>query len=307
MTKAVLIAGPTASGKSALAIALAQRFNGVVINADSMQVYADLRIITARPSPEEEASAPHRLFGHVDGGTNHSVARHVADIAALLPVLSASGQLPVIVGGTGMYFRALTDGLSDIPVVPDAVREEVRAFCLTRDAPELHAELTRRDPVTAATLRPSDRLRIMRALEVHAATGQSLNSFHGARQPGPLADYDLVKLFLAPERELVRSRIDARFLQMMQAGALDEVQALAARKLDPLLPVMRAHGVPWLIAHLRGETTLANAIMRGQGDTRAYAKRQMTWFRNQMSGWQAITPEQALAASQDAVEKLLES
>ncbi|MGL4975534.1 MAG: tRNA (adenosine(37)-N6)-dimethylallyltransferase, partial [Bosea sp. (in: a-proteobacteria)] len=206
----------------------------------------------------------------------------------------------------GMYFRALTDGLSDIPVVPDAVREEVRAFCLTRDAQELHAELTRRDPLTAASLRPSDRLRIMRALEVHAATGQSLHSFHGARQPGPLAGYDLVRLFLAPERELVRSRIDARFVQMMQAGALNEVKALAARRLDPLLPVMRAHGVPWLIAHLAGETTLANAIMRGQGDTRAYAKRQMTWFRNQMAGWQAITPEEAMDASQEAVGRLLE-
>nr|WP_114943269.1 tRNA (adenosine(37)-N6)-dimethylallyltransferase MiaA [Microvirga calopogonii] len=287
---AVLIAGPTASGKSALGIKLARELDGVVINADSMQVYRDLRVITARPTPEEEAEAPHRLYGHVDAAVNFSVGRYVADAVAVLREVQG-GKLPIFVGGTGLYFKALTEGLSDMPSVPDEVRDQVRRDSEGLETPELHRLLTERDPETARTLRPSDRLRVQRALEVFAATGQPLVSFHGVRQPGPLADAPVIKLFLAPDRDELRRRIDARFLAMMDRGALDEVRALGERKLDPMLPAMRAHGVPGLLAHLRGEISLDEAVAKGQGDTRRYAKRQFTWFRHQLPDWQWVTPE----------------
>ncbi|WP_186419335.1 tRNA (adenosine(37)-N6)-dimethylallyltransferase MiaA [Bosea sp. CS1GBMeth4] len=291
---AVLIAGPTASGKSALAVELARRFGGVVVNADSMQVYRDLRIITARPTPEEMGEVPHYLYGHVDGAVNHSAAAYAAEVSTLLRHLAGQGALPVLVGGTGLYFKALTEGLSEIPPVPEEVRADFRARAAGRETGDLHAELAGRDPQMAARLRPSDRLRVMRALEVLEATGRSLASFQGARRPGPLAGQNLLKLFLAPERELVRARIDARFDIMMAQGALAEVAALRERRLDPLLPVMRAHGVPGLIAHLDGALSLDEAVARGKADTRAYAKRQMTWFRHQMEGWTAVAPEAAL-------------
>jgi len=300
---AVLIAGPTASGKSAVAAALASRYGGVVVNADSMQVYRDLSIITARPSPAEVAATPHRLYGHVDGAVNHSAAAYANEVAALLRDLAGEGALPVLVGGTGLYFKALTEGLSEIPPVPEAVRADIRAFAERRDTDALHAELAARDPEMAARLRPSDRLRVMRALEVLAATGRSLASFHGARRPGPLAGQSLLTLFLAPERALIRGRIDQRFDAMMGQGALDEVAALRDRRLDPLLPVMRAHGVPGLIAHLDGRMALDEAIARGKADTRAYAKRQMTWFRHQMVGWSAVAPEEALSAAHAALAR----
>ncbi|GGK22170.1 tRNA dimethylallyltransferase [Salinarimonas ramus] len=292
--RALLIAGPTASGKSALALDVARRRDGVVINADSMQVYRDLRVLTARPTAEEEAAAPHRLYGYVDGAVNHSVARWLADAAATLAEVEAAGKLPIFCGGTGLYFKALTEGLSDIPPVAEDVRAAVRAECEGRETPDLHARLAARDPAGAARLRPSDRLRVMRALEVHAATGRSIVEFWDARVPGPLASADaegaVRKIFLAPERALVRARIDARFLAMLEDGALDEVRTLAARRLDPMLPVMRAHGVPGLIAALEGRATMAEAIAKGQADTRAYAKRQETWFRNSMPGWEWVAP-----------------
>lgn len=291
--RAVLIAGPTASGKSALAIEIAQRLGGTVVNADSMQVYADLRTLTARPTPEEEAIVPHRLYGHVDGAINYSAMRYAEDVAAVLAELHRIGALPVLVGGTGLYFKALTEGFSAIPPVPEAVRSEFRARVDGRETSLLHAELARLDPVMAERLRPTDRMRIMRALEVHLATGRSIASFQGERHPGPLDGLPMLKLFINPEREQVRQRIDRRFEQMIAQGALDEVAALRARRLDPLLPVMRAHGVPGLIAHLDGTIGLDEAIARGQADTRAYAKRQVTWFRHQMAGWQAVAPEAA--------------
>ncbi|QFU16024.1 tRNA (adenosine(37)-N6)-dimethylallyltransferase MiaA [Microvirga thermotolerans] len=288
---AVLIAGPTASGKSALGLRLARALDGVVVNADSMQVYRDLRVLTARPTPEEEALAPHRLYGHVDAAVNFSVGRYMADATALLAELRGR-KLPIFVGGTGLYFKALTEGLSDIPPVPEAVREAVRRESEGLDTPELHRLLAERDPETARALRPSDRLRVQRALEVLAATGKPLVSFHGARQPGPLAAVPVVKLFLAPERETLRRRIDARFLAMMEGGALEEVRALGERRLDPMLPAMRAHGVPGLLAYLRGEISREEAIARGQGDTRRYAKRQFTWFRHQLPDWEWVAPEE---------------
>lgn len=297
---AVLIAGPTASGKSALGIRLAQALDGVVINADSMQVYRDLRVLTARPTPGEEAEAPHRLYGHVDAAVNFSVGRYVADAAAVL-LEGVRKKLPIFVGGTGLYLKALTEGLSDMPPVPDEVREAVRRESEGLETPELHRLLADRDPDTARALRPSDRLRVQRALEVFAATGRPLVSFHGARQPGPLGGVPAIKLFLAPDREALRRRIDRRFVAMMEQGALDEARALGERGLDPMLPAMRAHGVPGLLAHLRGEISLDEAVAKGQGDTRRYAKRQFTWFRHQLPDWQWVEPERGFEAAMAAL------
>lgn len=292
---AILIAGPTASGKSGLAVALARLSGGVVVNTDSMQVYADLHRLSARPGAEEEAAAPHRLYGHVDGAVNYSAGHFARDAAGLIATTDATGTIPIFVGGTGLYFRALEDGLSDLPEVPDAVRAAVRASAEGRPTEDLHADLTGLDPSGAAALRPSDRSRVMRALEILAATGRPIADFQGTRRPGPLAGRRLLKLFLSPDRDTLRRRIDARFEAMMQKGALDEVAGLRERRLDPMLPVMRAHGVPGLIAHLDGKIGRAEAIQRGQGDTRRYAKRQFTWFRHQMGGdWLWTDPERAL-------------
>lgn len=294
--EAVLIAGPTASGKSAAALAVARAIGGAVVNADSMQVYADLRVLTARPTPSEEATCPHHLYGTVDGAVNFSVGHYVAAVADLLPRLRAAGRVPVFVGGTGLYLKALADGLSAIPTVPDHVRASVRARFEGRPTPEIHAALAASDPHLAARLKPNDRLRLERALEVREATGRSIASYRDSRAPGPLAGRRTLRVRLVPDRQVLRERIDLRFDHMVEHGALDEVEALAARDLDPILPVMRAHGVPALMAHRRGELPLAAAIERGQADTRAYAKRQFTWARTQMDGWLPVSPEEATAS-----------
>jgi tRNA dimethylallyltransferase len=295
--KAILIAGPTASGKSALALAVARKAGGVIVNIDSMQVYRDLRVITARPSVEEEAQAPHRLYGHVDAGENYSVARFLADAAAVLAECGRSGATPVFVGGTGLYFKALTRGLSKVPPVPLDIRDAVRARLEAEGPQALHAELAKRDPGIAARLKPAERTRIARALEVIEATGRSLDDWH--RENGaPLLEPDsAVKLFLAPQRETLYARIDTRFDAMMQEGAIEEVRALAARKLDPLLPAMKAHGVPWLIRHLNGELALDEAVRHAKLDTRHYAKRQFTWFRHQLADWARVAPEDGLTVA----------
>src|SRR5215475_3090971 len=293
LRKAVLIAGPTASGKSALALDLAQKTGGIVINADSMQVYRDLRIITARPTAEEEARVPHRLYGHVDATINFSAGAWIADAAKALEEARAQNRLPIFVGGSGLYFKALTRGLSAVPPIPPEIREAVRAR-LERDGVEaLHAELARRDPVSAERLKPRDRTRIARALEVVEATGRSLPDWHREGLPPMLPQGEYVALFLAPEREQLYARIDARFDAMLKAGALDEVAALAARRLDPLLPAMKAHGVPALMAHLNGDISLAEAAEIGRADTRHYAKRQFTWFRHQLPEFEWVRPEAA--------------
>jgi tRNA dimethylallyltransferase len=284
-TKAVLIAGPTASGKSALALRLAETLGGTVINADSMQVYRDLRIITARPPEEEEARVPHRLYGHVDAAVNYSTGQWLRDVAAVLDEVKAAGRVPILVGGTGLYFKALTTGLAAVPPIPPDIRAGVRGRLQHEGVRPLYDELLRRDPATAHRLMPNDKSRISRALEVVLATGRSLSDWHREGLP-PLVDLaSAAKVFLTCERgELVR-RISARFDAMLAAGALDEVRALAARGLDPTLPAMKAHGVPWLIRHLKGEIDLAAAAEGGKMDTRRYAKRQLTWFRNQMKDW----------------------
>jgi tRNA dimethylallyltransferase len=291
----VLIAGPTATGKSALALDLAEKIGGTVINTDSMQVYADLRVLTARPARQEEARVPHRLYGHVDAAVNYSAGSFVIDAAAALGEARAQTRVPIFVGGTGLYFKALTRGLSAVPPIPAEVREAVRAR-LERDGVEvLHEELARHDPVSAARLKPRDRTRIARALEVVETTGRALADWHSEGQPPLLPQGEFRALFLAPEREALYARIDARFDVMLKSGALEEVARLAARQLDPLLPAMKAHGVPTLLRHLKGEITLEEAAEIGRADTRHYAKRQFTWFRHQLPEFEWVKPEAATA------------
>lgn len=297
----MLIAGPTASGKSALALALAERHRGTIVNADSMQVYRDLRVITARPSAAEEARVPHRLYGHVDASENYSVGRWCQDARAALNEARSEGGLPILVGGTGLYFKALTQGLSAVPPTPPDIRAAVRARCDAEGATALHAELARRDPAMAARLKPGDRMRIARALEVLEATGRSLADWHRDGMPAILDPEEALKIFLAVDRDELARRIDARFDAMLASGALDEVRALAARGLGPMLPAMKAHGVPWLRRHLAGEIGLEVAAEGGKQDTRRYTKRQVTWFRHQMPGWTWVRPEEALAAIESGI------
>jgi tRNA dimethylallyltransferase len=289
----VLIAGPTASGKSALALEFARKTDGMVINADSMQVYRDLHVLTARPTAEEEAAVTHRLYGHVDAAVNFSAGAWVSGAAKILEEARAQNRMPVFVGGTGLYFKALTRGLSAVPPVPPEIRERVRSR-LERDGVEaLHAELARRDPASAERLKLRDRTRIARALEVVEATGRSLTDWHREGLPPILPPGEFAALFLAPERDALYARIDARFEAMLSAGALEEVAALAARNLDPLLPAMKAHGAPALIRHLHGEITLEEAATIGRADTRHYAKRQFTWFRHQLPEFEWMAAEAA--------------
>jgi tRNA dimethylallyltransferase len=294
--KTILIAGPTASGKSALALELAEQIGATIVNADSMQVYGDLRIITARPTPAEEERAPHRLYGHVDAAENYSVGRWCNEAAAVLTEAARDDRAAIIVGGTGLYFKALTRGLAAVPPIPAAIRDDVRARLTGEGVAALHAELVLRDPAAAARLRPNDRARVTRALEVVLATGRSLLDWHDTNKPATLELADTAKIFLMPEREELLRRIDVRFDAMMTAGALDEVRALAARKLNPSLPAMKAHGVPWLIRYLDGEIALDAAVAHAKLETRQYTKRQATWFRNQLPQFEWAAPAAARAA-----------
>jgi tRNA dimethylallyltransferase len=302
--KIILIAGPTASGKSALALALAEKLGGTIINADSMQVYRDLRIITARPTPEEEARVPHRLYGHVDAAENFSVGRWCTEVADVLAASKREARVAIVVGGTGLYFSALTQGLAAVPPIPAQIRNEVRGRLASEGVEALHAELARRDPAAAARLMPGDRARVTRALEVILATGRSLLLWHEANMPARVDAALAAKVFLMPDRDALLRRIDARFDAMMAAGALDEVRVLAERHLDPNLPAMKAHGVPWLVRHRNGEIALAEAIEGGKRDTRQYTKRQATWFRNQLPDFAWVAPEGALTAIEAQLREL---
>jgi tRNA dimethylallyltransferase len=298
MTRAILIMGPTASGKSALALALAERVEGEIINADSMQVYRDFRILTARPSPSEEASAPHHLYGHVDPGELYSVGVWLTNVLAVMAAVRARGRTPILVGGTGLYFKALTQGLADIPSVDPETRAALRQRADQEGAPALHAELTLRDPESAARLGPNDAPRILRALEVLETTGESIAALRATTTPA-LAPNKWIGLALTPDREPLYAAINARFDAMLAAGALAEVRALAARGLDPTLPAMKAHGAPALMSYLRGEASLGKAAEIGKRDTRRYAKRQFTWMANQMPHWPRLDvngPEARLRA-----------
>ena len=291
--RAVLIAGPTASGKSALALMLAEALGGTIVNADAMQVYRDLRILTARPLPAEEARVPHLLYGHVDAAENYSVGRWCVDASAALAAVERAGRLPILTGGTGLYFKALTRGLAAVPAIPAQTRSAVRARLEREGIAALYAELSERDGATARRLMPGDRARITRALEVVLATGRSLADWQREGMTPALDPQLAVKVFLDVDRAELYRRIDARFDAMLAAGALEEVRALASRRVDAALPAMKAHGVPWLIRHLNGEIDLAAAAEAAKRDIRRYSKRQATWFRHQLPDWTWIAPDTA--------------
>jgi len=288
----ILIAGPTASGKSGLALALAEQLGGTVINADSMQVYRELRILTARPTAEDEARAPHLLYGFASGAEAYSAGRYATDAARAIADARAAGQVPIVVGGTGLYFKALLEGLSPIPPADPEVRAFWRAEAAQRSAVELHALLAGRDPEMAARLMPTDTQRIVRALEILDSTGRSLAVWQ--REPGRpvLSEAETVRLLLLPERQGHGAAIDARFEAMLAAGALEEVRGLVAAGFSAELPIMRAHGVPALAAHLRGELPLEAAAAAAKQDTRHYAKRQLTWLRRNMIAWSMINSQE---------------
>lgn len=283
--RAILIAGPTASGKSALALRLAQACGGTVINADSMQVYRELRILTARPSAADEARVPHLLYAHVPGEHAYSAGRYAREAAAAIAQVRADGRRPIVVGGTGLYFQALLEGLSPIPAIPDQLRNYWRDEAQRLSSSDLHALLASRDAEMARRLSPTDTQRITRALEVIDATGQSLAVWQATPGAPVLTDAECVRLVVAPDREALYAKCDSRFDQMIAAGALDEVRALAALNLPTGLPVMRALGVEPLMQLISGVVTPADAETRAKAETRQFAKRQLTWLRRKMRSW----------------------
>lgn len=280
---AILIAGPTASGKSALALALAERLGGEIVNADSMQVYRELRVLTARPSRDEEARAPHHLYGVLSGSEHCSAGKWSRMALEVLCDIEARGRVPIIVGGTGLYFRALTEGLSPIPAIPADIREAVRAE-VAAAGEGAHDLLVDADPELATVIRPSDRQRIARGIEVARGTSRLLSQWH-KEPPAPLLVGRLAKIVLAPDRDWLKRRCDARFEAMIGEGAVEEARALGDLGLDPGLPLMKALGLRPLIDYASGNIDLSDAVARGQAETRAYAKRQETWFRTQMIAW----------------------
>lgn len=288
---AILITGPTASGKSALALRLAREHGGVVINADSMQVYDTLQVLTARPSLDDMEGIPHHLYGHVPANALYSTGEWLRDVTSLLYEVKEKGLLPVIVGGTGLYFKALTGGLSDMPAIPPEIRERCRQRLLDEGSFNLYRELERRDPEMAATLMPTDGQRIVRALEVLEATGRSIRSFQSATGPVIVNPDRARKIVVLPERSVLHDRINRRFAGMMQTGAVDEVRALLALELPVDSTAMKAIGVSQIAAMLAGRMPEDEVIEKAAAATRQYAKRQMTWFRNQMGeDWQRVSP-----------------
>jgi tRNA dimethylallyltransferase len=275
-----VIAGPTASGKSALGVSLAQRFNGVIVNADSAQVYADLRILSARPDVDEMGGVEHCLFGHRDGALPCSAAEWAVEAKAVIAEVLGRGQLPILVGGTGLYLRTLLDGIAEVPPIDPAIRAQVRAAPVADN----HRRLREHDPEAANRLHANDTTRIARALEVVLSTGSSLKSWQERTSGGIRAESALFGTILMPDAAMLNARIDRRFAAMVEAGGVEEVRCLIARGLYPILPVMRAIGVPEIARHLEGASSLPAMIAEGQLATRQYAKRQRTWFRGQELG-----------------------
>ena len=285
--RALFIAGPTASGKSAIALAIAKLVNGCIINADSMQVYDTLQVLSARPSAADMAQASHHLYGYVAAGAPYSVGAWQKDALAAIAKAHAAGQVPILIGGTGLYFKSLLEGIAEIPETPEAIRASVRRRLQDQGGPALHAALAKIDPELAARLQPQDGQRLARGMEVFEATGQKLSIWQQQKTVSPL-DFEVAKICLMPERAWLYERCDRRFLSMAENGGLDEVRALLALGLASDTPVMKALGVPEMQAYLDGETPLDLAIRQAQQQTRRYAKRQMTWFRNQMITWEAF-------------------
>lgn len=288
---AILITGPTASGKSALALRLAQQHGGIVINADSMQVYDTLRLLTARPSVEDMEGVAHHLYGHVEAASAYSTGAWLRDIEGLLAELAPTRRLPVIVGGTGLYFKALTGGLSEMPAIDPAIRDLYRQRLIDEGSEVLHQELVARDAPMASLLNASDGQRIVRALEVIEATGASLLTFQAKAGPMIVDPERAQKFVVLPERQVLHDRINRRFEAMIDGGAVEEVEALLALGLPDDATVMKAIGVAQIRDMLAGHSSRQEATERAAAATRQYAKRQMTWFRNQMGeDWQRIAP-----------------
>jgi len=286
----VLIAGPTASGKSAVALRLAEgaaRAGRIawIVNADAMQVYDALRVVTARPSAADARRVPHRLYGHVPASVRYSAGAWLADAETVLKEAEAAGALAIVTGGTGLYFKALAVGLAAIQKIPPEVRAEWTARLHAEGVERLHALLLERDPSSAASIRPSDKQRTVRALEVLDATGRPLSDWQRMAAAPPLMSAAVPRFVLEPDRAELHRRIETRFDQMVAEGALREVEALLRQNLDPELPAMKAIGVRAFAAHLRGDVSLDAAIASAKTETRRYAKRQSTWFRNQMPDW----------------------
>jgi tRNA dimethylallyltransferase len=292
-----LIAGPTASGKSALALRLARETGGEIVNADALQLYADLRLLSARPDPGDEARAPHHLYGLADGADGWSAGRWLRAASEVLGQIAGRGRPAVVVGGTGLYFRALTEGLAEIPPTPMAERRNAETLFETMGEDRFRAELAKLDPAAAARIAPGDRQRLVRAMEVGASTGRALSDWQAQTRPALPAGRWRAAV-LEPDRARLYARCDARLDAIVRAGALDEVRALVARGLDPALPVMKAVGVRELAAHLAGETSLEDALALAQQQTRRYAKRQSTWLRNQTPDWPRLK-------TQDEIEGFL--
>lgn len=286
--QAIIVAGPTASGKSALAIALAKEFGGVVVNADSMQVYSVLRLLTARPSMADEAQAPHRLYGVLPPSQACSAMAWVELARPVLDDIWNGGRIPIITGGTGLYLRALTEGFSPMPEIPAAFRAEAHAVLDEIGNHQFHARLAQRDPEIAARLHPGNTQRLIRAWEVVAATGRKLSDWQKEPPQGGIAS-DYLTLVMNPPRPVLYENCEGRFLSMIEHGALAEVQAMLDLNLDPALPAMKALGLPELAAVLRQEIELSQAIAAAQQATRNYAKRQQTWFRHQMPQAKILT------------------
>ncbi len=300
----MIVAGPTCSGKSALAMDLARRFSGTVINADSMQVYRELPILTARPTPADEAAVPHALYGVRPAAEAGSAAWwRGAALLAMARVMKDRAAVPILCGGTGLYFRTLTHGLADIPYPGDAARAEARALLTQIGSAALHARLAEHDPATASGLRPSDGQRVARAWEVWRGTERGLSSWQG--EAGPPAPYRFAAVLLDPPRAELRTAIALRFDAMLREGGVAEAAALLAQNLDPALSAMQAHGVPELAAHLRGEITLEEASRRAVLATGQYTKRQATWFRRQVMADPSLT--HTIHARYSGLEQLSES
>ena len=305
MTRCLLIAGPTAAGKTALALAAAEVLDGEIINADSMQIYSGLPLITAQPEAADFARVPHHLFGCIDPVQRWSVGHWTEAALAQIDAIRTRGRTPVLVGGTGLYFLALTKGLAPVPDIDPETRQQVVELIAEAGADGLRREAERLDPAAAARVKPADLQRLMRIVEVGYATGEALTSFHAETRP-LLATAEWRGIVIEPERQALYDRIDQRFVHMLEAGALEEVAAFASLQLDPLLPASKALGVPPLLAHLRGELPLEEAVTLAQRDSRRYAKRQMTWFRNQHPDWSRIHALDADAARHE-LAAILES
>ncbi|MGN6277283.1 MAG: tRNA (adenosine(37)-N6)-dimethylallyltransferase MiaA [Sphingomonas sp.] len=296
LPRLALIAGPTASGKSALALALAERHRGTVINADSAQVYRDLRVLSARPSLEEEARAPHRLFGYIDGAESCSAARWAADAKAAIAEARAEDRLPILVGGTGLYLRTLLDGIAPVPEIDPAIREEVRALPVA----EAHRQLQAFDPSAAARLNAGDTTRVARALEVVRATGRPLADWQAERVGGIAGEVTLLPMILLPDRDWLVERCDRRLAMMFDDGAIEEVARLLARDIPADAPIRRAIGVPEIAAFLTGAIDRDTALDRARLATRQYAKRQYTWFRNQPpADWPRTTQTETITIANE--------